>query len=124
MNLWLIPVGAAIGYLTNYLALKMIFRPKRPVRIGPFTLQGVIYKKRDRIARSLAEGIHRVLPWWLNLPVVAGAVRRGLEDNLGSHSAEDLEKLLYDVARREIRMIEAYGALIGAAITALVTVIA
>lgn len=124
MKLWLIPVGAAIGYLTNFIALKMIFRPKRAIRIGPFVIQGIIYKKRDQIARNLAEGIGRVLPWWLNLPLIGGLAKRGVERNLIEHSAEELEKLLYDVARKEIRMIELYGAFIGAVITTLVMVVA
>lgn len=51
-------VGAAIGALTNQVAIKMLFRPYRPVRIGqwqlPFT-PGVIPSNRRQIARNIAE---------------------------------------------------------------------
>ena len=31
-------IGAVIGYFTNYLAVKMLFRPLHPVKIGNWTL--------------------------------------------------------------------------------------
>ncbi len=50
-------VGAAIGALTNEIAIKMLFRPYRPVRIGglrlPFT-PGVIPSQRATIAHNIA----------------------------------------------------------------------
>ncbi|MDE7470766.1 MAG: DUF445 family protein [Paramuribaculum sp.] len=49
-------VGAFIGWLTNGIAIKMLFRPLTPKYIGrwrvPFT-PGIIPKERDRIARSV-----------------------------------------------------------------------
>lgn len=49
-------VGAFIGWLTNGIAIKMLFRPLAPKYIGrwriPFT-PGIIPKERDRIARSV-----------------------------------------------------------------------
>jgi len=50
-------VGAAIGYVTNYLAIKMLFHPKRAYYIGkirlPFT-PGLIPKKREELTESIA----------------------------------------------------------------------
>lgn len=34
--------GAIIGYITNVVAVKLLFHPQKPVRIGPFTVQGLI----------------------------------------------------------------------------------
>ena len=31
-------IGAVIGYFTNYLAVKMLFRPRREIKIGSKTL--------------------------------------------------------------------------------------
>nr|WP_307989042.1 DUF445 family protein [uncultured Niameybacter sp.] len=49
-------VGGLIGYITNGIAIKMLFRPLKPIYIGkkpiPFT-QGLIPKERDRIAKSV-----------------------------------------------------------------------
>ncbi len=54
--LLLVVVGAFIGGITNHLAIKMLFRPYRPMYIGnmrvPFT-PGVIPKRHDEIAVQL-----------------------------------------------------------------------
>ncbi len=48
---WVLPVGGAlVGYLTNVLALKMIFDPKQPKKIGPFTIHGLFFRRQDEIA--------------------------------------------------------------------------
>ena len=53
-------VGAVIGYLTNWLAIKMLFRPRTEKRIlgvkVPFT-PGLIPKEKDRIARNVSESV-------------------------------------------------------------------
>lgn len=60
-------VGAAIGGLTNALAIRMLFRPRRPWRIAgmrvPFT-PGLIPKRRDDVARALGNMVaeHLVTP--------------------------------------------------------------
>ncbi len=65
----LIPVivGAIIGYFTNWLAIKMLFRPHYEKRIMnikvPFT-PGLIPKEKERIARSIGEtvGVYLLSP--------------------------------------------------------------
>jgi len=52
-------IGALIGWFTNYLAVKLIFRPQNPVKI-PFIgleIQGLIPKRRSQIAKSIGETI-------------------------------------------------------------------
>lgn len=52
--------GAVIGYFTNWLAIKMLFRPYNEIRIFgvrvPFT-PGLIPKERGRIAKSIGDSI-------------------------------------------------------------------
>ena len=48
-------VGAAIGWVTNFLAVKMLFRPRRPVRILGLTVQGLVPKRRRELAASIAD---------------------------------------------------------------------
>ncbi|NIA03427.1 MAG: DUF445 family protein [Nitrospirae bacterium] len=50
-------IGAVIGYGTNYIAVKMLFRPRKPVRIGPFELQGLLPKRRNNISEGIASTI-------------------------------------------------------------------
>lgn len=48
---WILPaVGVFVGYATNWLALNMIFSPKHPIKIGPFTLHGLFIKRQDEVA--------------------------------------------------------------------------
>lgn len=53
-------IGAVIGYATNYIAVKMMFRPRTEKRIGklrvPFT-PGIIPKGQPRLARAIGNVI-------------------------------------------------------------------
>nr|WP_272876685.1 DUF445 family protein [Clostridium sp. Cult1] len=53
-------VGGTIGYITNWIAIKMLFRPHYEKKIFnmhvPFT-PGLIPKERDRIAKSIGEAV-------------------------------------------------------------------
>lgn len=54
-------ISAVIGYLTNYIAVKMLFRPLYPVKFAGFTIWGLIPKRREDIARKIAETVHQEL---------------------------------------------------------------
>ncbi|MBI5560683.1 MAG: DUF445 family protein [Deltaproteobacteria bacterium] len=62
-NKYILPpvVGAIIGWFTNYVAIKMLFKPHRPVKVLGFTFQGLFPKRRKEIARSIATAIEREL---------------------------------------------------------------
>ncbi len=53
-------IGAVIGYCTNYIAVKMLFRPLKPIKIGnrtlPFT-PGIIPKGQGRMAKALGQAV-------------------------------------------------------------------
>ena len=53
-------VGATIGYFTNFIAIKMMFRPRKEVRLGkwrvPFT-PGIIPKNQARLARAVGDAV-------------------------------------------------------------------
>ncbi len=44
--------GLLVGYLTNFIALKMIFRPQQPKKYGPWTVQGLFHKRQEDVARD------------------------------------------------------------------------
>lgn len=56
-------VGAIIGWITNVLAIKLIFRPIRPIRIPMtgFAIWGLIPKRREEIAHSIGLVVEREL---------------------------------------------------------------
>ncbi|MCC6502809.1 MAG: DUF445 family protein [Deltaproteobacteria bacterium] len=53
--------GAIIGWVTNYVAIKLLFRPHIPFSILGYQVQGVIPKRRKEIARSMAKAIEKDL---------------------------------------------------------------
>jgi len=60
--IWLTPlVGAFIGWLTNYVAIQMLFRPRDPLRILGFSLQGVMPKRQHDLALKVGEVVEREL---------------------------------------------------------------
>lgn len=53
---WALPVfGAALGYLTNWVALNLVFRPLNPVKVGPFVLQGVFLRRQAEVSKKFAD---------------------------------------------------------------------
>jgi len=54
-------VAALIGWITNYIAVKMIFHPRTPYRFLGMTIQGVIPKRQNELAVSLGETIEEKL---------------------------------------------------------------
>lgn len=53
-------VGAIIGYCTNYIAVKMLFRPLRPIKIGSYTLPftpGIIPKGKKRLGKAIGVAV-------------------------------------------------------------------
>ena len=57
-------IGAFIGYITNSIAIKMLFRPLKEVRIFgirvPFT-PGILPRQRNRLAQSIGAMVEREL---------------------------------------------------------------
>ncbi len=48
---WVLPAfGLLVGWATNWIALNIIFRPLHPVRVGPWTLQGLFLKRQKEVA--------------------------------------------------------------------------
>ncbi|UJW34703.1 DUF445 domain-containing protein [Saccharothrix sp. AJ9571] len=61
---WVLPIfGGCIGLFTDWLAIKLIFVPREPVRVLPrVTLQGKFQQRRTEVARQYGELIaHEVL---------------------------------------------------------------
>jgi uncharacterized membrane protein YheB (UPF0754 family) len=58
MNPWLLSIpliSAFIGYFTNWVAIKMLFHPREPVKILGLTFQGIFPKRQDQFAERLGK---------------------------------------------------------------------
>ncbi len=86
-------IGASIGYVTNVIAIKLLFRPVEPVNIISFKIQGVIPKRQKELSKSIGDTVENEL--------------LSIEDLLGSFVTEDrIEKLLGKIKLKTQRVIE------------------
>ncbi|MDR0880096.1 MAG: DUF445 family protein [Clostridioides sp.] len=68
MNIWmrvvfLTLIGGIIGYITNVIAVRLLFKPIVPIKIPivNFEIVGLIPKRRDEIASNIAEVVEKEL---------------------------------------------------------------
>ena len=53
---WVLPIGGVIiGYVTNWVALWMIFEPVEPRRIGPLKLHGLFIRRQPEVSEVYGE---------------------------------------------------------------------
>jgi uncharacterized membrane protein YheB (UPF0754 family) len=54
-------ISTFIGYITNVVAVKMLFWPRQPIKLGFYTVQGILPKRQAQIAVSLGELVEKEL---------------------------------------------------------------
>ncbi len=98
---WVLPpvLGALIGYVTNAIAIRMLFRPLRAVRIFGLPLPltpGIIPKQRFELAESIGQMVSREL-------LTEEAVRRQLaSENFQAKLEKNIDYLLSDIIRKPL----------------------
>lgn len=50
-------VGALIGWGTNYIAIRMLFHPREPIVFLGFTIQGLLPRRKQDLANSIAHAV-------------------------------------------------------------------
>lgn len=62
MLIYLLPfIAALIGWFTNYIAVKMLFHPKKEVNLFFFKLQGIFPKRQKAVAENIGKMVAREL---------------------------------------------------------------
>ncbi len=60
--LWLIPpISSLIGWITNFIAVKMIFRPRKPIVFLGIKIWGLIPKRKSDLAKKIGETVEKEL---------------------------------------------------------------
>ena len=57
----MIIISGAIGWITNWVAIKMLFRPHKEINFGLFKIQGLIPKRKAEIGTGIASIIQNEL---------------------------------------------------------------
>ena len=106
---WILPplLGALIGYVTNWLAIKMLFRPYREYRLGrfrvPFT-PGLLPKERKRLSASVGETVAKelltvdVVQKRLGEPDIRAALEKAIAERLDAAFASEAGGLVAEAA--------------------------
>ena len=183
MELLILPfISAFIGWITNCIAIRMLFRPLYPVNVLGLKIQGVAPRRRNELTEGIANAVQKALVSVddvaqvlknvnledeINLLLdevvkkevkeklvekfpfakkaandlfkeVRASVQSKLVDHIsrlmdktteqlkrqlnikeivmqrvGSYKVETLEELIMEIAHREFRLVELYGALLG-----------
>ena len=103
---WILPLGGLIvGYATNWIAIKIIFEPKNPIKIGPLVIQGMFLKRQKEVSRVYSEIIDEKL---LNSQNIADIILHGS----GSENLLELIELhVNDAVERYVAIAQPYFAL-------------
>lgn len=91
-------IGAGIGYVTNWIAVKMMFRPLKPVKIGKLTLPftpGIIPKNKERIAKAIGNTISN------NLLTENTLTESLLSEEKQKLIRESIERKIYEISNEE-----------------------
>lgn len=85
-------IGSMIGYVTNHIAVKMLFRPLNPIKIGNLTLPftpGIFPKRKEQLAKALGHAVGNSL---LTSEDVENML---LSDNMKMVLVKEISALLY-----------------------------
>lgn len=96
-------IGGVIGYCTNYIAVKMLFRPLNPIKIGKYTLPftpGIIPKRKPALAHALGQAVGtsllskdeltKVLTSDNMRQTITNGIVKGINDNLLDCSIQEI----------------------------------
>jgi uncharacterized membrane protein YheB (UPF0754 family) len=100
---WVLPTGGLIvGYLTNWIALKIIFEPKHPVKFLGITFQGMFLKRQKEVSRVYADIIESKLMTSKNIMEIA------LHGSGSGQLLELIEMHVNDAIERYVAMAQPY----------------
>ncbi len=92
----MIVIGALIGWITNYFAIKMLFRPLKEVNILGIKFQGLIPKRKMEMAISIADTIQDELISMKDITANIGDIELGEEIDL------IVDRIVEDKLQKEI----------------------
>lgn len=107
--LLMVALSGAIGYVTNVIAVKCLFRPLEPVQIFGFVFQGLLPKRRDEVARDLGNLVAR--EFLTDESLMAGLIGTEDEERLRLYVTRKIQGILYEKLYRLPRAIQ--GAIYG-----------
>ena len=97
---WILPVaGFLVGWVTNWMALKVIFQPLEPRNVCGYTLHGIFLKRQDEVSKIFArvvcvEILHIKAIWE---SIFSGRLSKNFFAMLRAHTLVFVDNLLVEV---------------------------
>jgi uncharacterized membrane protein YheB (UPF0754 family) len=109
--------GMIIGFLTNWVAVELLFRPRKKV----WGIQGVIPKRKDKLAGKFSASALHFLPEKIEaltkIPLfgkkISSRIQQEVEHKVKNYPDDELEKVIRKTISSELRFIEFSGAILG-----------
>lgn len=95
-GIMIIAIGVLIGWITNYIAIKMLFRPYKEINLIFFKIQGVLPKRKHEIGLRIAQTIKSDV---ISMQDILSSLNK---EELGLHLEKIIDKLLRGKVKSEI----------------------
>ena len=102
----MILISGAIGWITNWVAIKMLFRPHKQINLGLFKIQGLIPKRKAEIGSGIANIIQNELISVKD--VIAKIDREEFSKRLNSLIDEVLDKNLKKKVKEKFPLLQMF----------------
>ena len=103
--------GFFVGYATNWVALKLIFHPKQPKRVGPLVLHGVFHKRQHEVAARFsgltatkvlnADNITKTITQGATAERIGGIVEHRVNEVIDKHLQHPMAAMVLPEPERE-----------------------
>ncbi len=99
----LILIGAMIGWVTNFIAVKMLFRPYKEMNFIFFKIQGLLPKRKNQIGEGIAEVVDKEL---ISIKDIISKISpEDIEENIGVIVDKILESRLKEEIVKNFPMV-------------------
>lgn len=99
-------ITAGIGWLTNWVAIQMLFRPRQPIRVFFWQWQGLIPRRQQQLAEEAAEIIEREI---LQQHMILHEIRK---IELGPYLEDAAHTIVWERIGPQLKMIPLIGGFI------------
>jgi uncharacterized membrane protein YheB (UPF0754 family) len=117
---WILPFfGFLVGYATNWIAIKLIFQPRVPKKVGPITIQGLFHKRQREVASKFsdlvanrvlnAENIVRVVSTGDSGDILFGIIEKRIGELIGKYEQHPMAAMLVPADQRDELRAEVLG---------------
>ncbi|RLI76986.1 DUF445 domain-containing protein [Archaeoglobales archaeon] len=92
--IYLLPpiLGAFIGYITNVVAVKLLFHPKKPIKILGIRFQGLIPARSEELTERILDSLNDILNEKDFEFIIDGAMKRSYENSIKARIDEILDR--------------------------------